>query len=511
VGELNDTRLSKRVAIASGFHRYSDAAPYSLSQRYPEYPFGRTGLRPKENPAYGGLQQAMELLGLDADRHGTETWNPLSGIVRPGDTVVLKPNFVREFRDTQLGHGDCLITHGSVIRAALDYVYMALEGRGRIIIADAPQNDADFDKIRKIAGLGEIQAFYREHAGFDVEVYDLRPERAIKIDGVICGHERLPGDPRGYVKVDLGKHSMFAEVEHLCHLLYGSEYDTGEIRRHHTGGVHEYLISRTILEADCIINLPKLKTHKKTGLTACMKNLVGINGNKNWLPHYRVGTPAEGGDQFPDDGRKHRLERAAVGGFKRLFPVLGPLRPWVARPVKAIGRRVFGDTDSETIRSGNWYGNDTTWRMVVDLNRILLYAGAEGNLHDKPVRRLFNIVDGIVAGEGNGPLDPSPKAAGLILAGMSLVATDAVCARVMGLDYRSLPLLRRAFEPHPLSLTDFGPDEVIVDIDGTGQQGLNAREVFGHEGFRLPRGWENRCEATNPRGEQTETPSLTQR
>jgi len=112
--------------------------------------------------------------------------------VRPGDTVVLKPNFVREFRETQPGHGDCLITHGSVIRAVLDYVYIALQGRGRIIIADAPQNDADFDAIRRIAGLDEIRDFYRRHAGFEVEVYDLRPERARKIDGIIVGHDPLP-------------------------------------------------------------------------------------------------------------------------------------------------------------------------------------------------------------------------------------------------------------------------------------------------------------------------------
>ena len=32
-----------------------------------------------------------------------------------------------------------------------------------------------------------IQEFYRRHAGFEIEVYDLRPEKARKIDGVIVG------------------------------------------------------------------------------------------------------------------------------------------------------------------------------------------------------------------------------------------------------------------------------------------------------------------------------------
>ena len=77
------------------------------------------------------------------------------------------------------------------------------------------------------------------------------------------------------------------------------------------------MISRTILDADCVINLPKLKTHKKTGVTLCMKNLVGINGNKNWLPHHRLGTPAQGGDQFADDSVKHRIERKTMECFQK--------------------------------------------------------------------------------------------------------------------------------------------------------------------------------------------------
>jgi len=56
-----------------------------------------------------------------------------------------------------------------------------------------------------------------------VEVYDLRPETARKIDGVIVSHTPLPGDPAGYVRVNLGKHSAFCEINHMCHLLYGSD------------------------------------------------------------------------------------------------------------------------------------------------------------------------------------------------------------------------------------------------------------------------------------------------
>ena len=50
--------------------------------------------------------------------------------------------------------------------------------------------------------------------------------------------------------------------------------------------------------ADVVINLPKLKTHKKTGVTISLKNMVGINGYRNCLPHHTIGTPDASGDEF---------------------------------------------------------------------------------------------------------------------------------------------------------------------------------------------------------------------
>jgi uncharacterized protein (DUF362 family) len=461
--QANGSLMSAKVAVSIGHNGYPAEPPYSPGIGYPEYPFGRHTMAPGTNRAYDGVRDALRLLGLDAEYHGRKDWNPLGEIVHPGNTVVLKPNFIRDFRETRTGHDDCLITHGSIIRAALDYAYIALKGQGRIVIADAPQCEADFDAIRQMAGLDDIQEFYRRQAGFEVEVHDLRPEKARKIDGIIVGHESLPGDPAGYVKMDLGQHSMFVEVEHLCHLLYGSEYDTSEIRRHHTGGVHEYLVSKTILDADCVINLPKLKTHKKTGITVCMKNLVGINGNKNWLPHHRLGTPARGGDQFADECRAHCLEGRVMACFRRVFPLLGPMRGIAAKPLKVLGQRVFGDTNTDTIRSGNWYGNDTTWRMVIDLNRILMYGDAWGKFQDMPARRMFCIVDGIVGGEGNGPLDPTPRLAGVVLAGTNGVCVDFICAQIMRFDCMRLPLLNRSFTAHSLPLVSgVMMDDIVV-------------------------------------------------
>lgn len=47
------------------------------------------------------------------------------------------------------------------------------------------------------------------------------------------------------------------------------------------------------------ISVPKLKVHKKVRVILNTTGLVGINTNKNYLIHYTLGTPEEGGDQFP--------------------------------------------------------------------------------------------------------------------------------------------------------------------------------------------------------------------
>src|ERR1022692_1434372 len=51
------------------------------------------------------------------------------------------------------------------------------------------------------------------------------------------------------------------------------------------GGAHRYAVGNTVLSADVILNVPKLKTHMKTGMTGALKNFVGIVGSKDFLPH----------------------------------------------------------------------------------------------------------------------------------------------------------------------------------------------------------------------------------
>ncbi len=439
--------------------QYRSSAPYHPAEAYPEYPWKAVD-GDGANPAYRAVRGAFELLGFDAAHHGRPSWNPLGELVLPGDTVVLKPNFIRDFHDTRPDEIVSLITHGSIIRAVLDYVAIALKGEGRVVIADAPQCEASFDRIRAFTGLEEIRAFYSGMSSITLDVIDLRPEYTEKVDGVIVGHQPLPGDPAGFTRVNLGHHSEFMPINHMNHRLYGSEYDRSEVAAHHHDDVHEYLISKTILDADVFINLPKMKTHKKVGVTLSLKNLVGINGNKNWLPHHREGVPASGGDQYASSGLSERLEHILLAAFKKHFPKLGRLRRYVGRAAKSAGRTAFGDTDTTRVRSGNWYGNDTTWRMVLDLNRALRFADGAGVLHDTPRRRYLSVVDGIIAGEGNGPMGCDPRPTGLLVAGMDPLAVDMTCARLMGFDCARIPVLAQALEPHHYALNEVTYDEV---------------------------------------------------
>jgi hypothetical protein len=127
-----------------------------------------------------------------------------------------------------------------------------------------------------------------------------------------------------------------------------------------------------------------------------------------------------------------------------------------------MGYRFFGSTQ-EVVRSGNWHGNDTTWRMILDLNKLLFYGDCEGRISDAMNRRKYlTIVDGVVGGEGNGPLAPDPKPCGLMVGGMNPVAVDCVCAKLMGFDIDRIRKLRNAFLIERLPLANFAPEDIEV-------------------------------------------------
>jgi len=83
--------------------------------------------------------------------------------------------------------------------------------------------------------------------------------------------------------------------------------------------------------------------------------------------------------------------------------------------------------------------------MVLDLNRILLYGRIDGSLSDVPQRNIYSLTDGIIAGEGEGPLAPSPIVLGAVSFSSSSPYADLVHCALMRLAWQKIPLVRQSY------------------------------------------------------------------
>jgi glycosyltransferase involved in cell wall biosynthesis/uncharacterized protein (DUF362 family) len=439
------------VAVIQEKAAYSDAPPYDPSDAFPEYPFAGRPLSRTDNPGYRAVRESFVTLGLDADHYGTPEWNPLRDVVPFGGTVVIKPNLVI---DRHYGGGNLysIITHPSMIRAVADYCRIALGQGGHIIVADASVEDCDFERLRQETGLNDIAGLFNQ-AGIRFDIRDLRRYQSpVGERSYAFKRKALAGDPEGDIIFDLGeKSALFGKAGPF----FGSDPSTTETQENHHGSVQRYCVAGTALSCDTLISVPKLKVHKKVGVSLNLKGMVGINTNKNFLVHYTLGTPRTGGDEAPDlqtvgDSTVFRMR----GWIRRLFfknhhPILERLHetlfhsaPYlvVRSLLRKLGLRPSPQVAA--MHGGNWYGNDTCWRMVADIAWVLRQGDGRGKLRPTPQRRLFSVVDGLIGGECNGPLDAKEKPAGLVVSGANLAAVDMVCTRLMGFDPRKLPLFR---------------------------------------------------------------------
>jgi uncharacterized protein (DUF362 family) len=120
----------------------------------------------------------------------------------------------------------------------------------------------------------------------------------------------------------------------------------------------------SVLDADLVVSMPKLKTHHWAGMTASMKNLFGV--------------------------------------------VPGAVYGWPKNPLHILGIEP----------------------SIVDLAAT--------------VRPGLAIVDAVVGMEGDGPIMGTPRALGCVVLGTDLVAVDATCARLIGIEPARLGYLRAA-------------------------------------------------------------------
>jgi uncharacterized protein (DUF362 family) len=395
-------------------------------------------------------------------------------------SVLLKPNWVTH--ENLGGHGsECLVTHPNFILAVLQKIFAARPAK--VIVGDAPIQMCHFDKIVTKEWRDKVLAM----ATCPVAFIDLR-RTILSAGGLDFSPQRDMRPMDRYVLFDLGVDSLLEPVSTGCGGFRITCYDPDQLAEHHRPGRHRYLLCREAFEADVIINLPKLKTHKKSGVTAALKNLVGLNGNKEYLPHHRVGGSWLGGDCYPGFAPLKRLAEFCIDEANRRIGSQS-YRPWQQRFARLLRiHGLFGTSEIE----GGWHGNDTVWRMTLDLNRLLLYGRADGTIAEQPQRIIYSITDAVVAGEGNGPLSPSPVDLGVVSFSISSPFSDLVHATLMGYDWRKIPLIAEAFNDFRYPLTLLKPDqcEIICD-DGT----YSLTEIaFVARKFRPPAGWAGHIE-----------------
>ncbi|MDY6839795.1 MAG: DUF362 domain-containing protein [Thermodesulfobacteriota bacterium] len=479
------------IVAKSDNPNYPSLVPYRPDQAYPELK-GRIPIAKGPNVIYDLFRKLAQELGMDIQHYSGPDWNPFGDVIKPGQKVLIKPNLVRH-KHNRGGAFNSVVTHASLIRCVLDYVALALKGQGHITLGDAPLQGSDFSQLLKKTGLQEICNDVQSVWKLPVSIVDFRL-RSVTLDEsrrMISDHT-LQGDIDGYCSCDLADRSMLTPLNQYSSLFRVTNYDVAEMQKHHNSTTHEYLLPRSVLDADVVLNIPKLKTHRKVGLTAALKNLVGINGHKDWLPHHRCGSPLEGGDEYLSPSfLKRCLTHQIEQMDKTPYSILNYLRRLSTR----ILSRLIKAFDYNAVLEGDWYGNDTLWRTVLDLNRLLIYADSRGNITKSPQRFCMTIVDAIVAGEGEGPLEPDARPCGILVGGINPVAVDTVLATMVGFDYTKIPLIERAYDIKDCPLINFTPEQIQVLTKVPEWHPLKIGEPFAGLRFNAPSGWLGKIES----------------
>ncbi|MGH9763808.1 MAG: DUF362 domain-containing protein, partial [Blastocatellia bacterium] len=250
------------------------------------------------------LARTASLLGWSNGEDG------FGAIVTPEDGVLIKPNLVMDHNQGPWGL-DPLITHPSLIFSAAKKVLRS--NPRELVVGDAPLQSCDFEALVNESGLKKHSEELLKNDRRFKGVADFRRTTCDFVAGVRIPDENLkPMDQ--FVLFDLKAYSLLEGITDESHPFRVTCYDPDLLARTHSRGRHEYLVAREVMESSLIVNMPKLKTHRKAGITCALKNLIGINGNKEYLPHHRVGGSLSGGDCYPGNSAikralEHTLDR----------------------------------------------------------------------------------------------------------------------------------------------------------------------------------------------------------
>jgi uncharacterized protein (DUF362 family) len=477
------------------------APPFHPDRDYSE--FNRTFTQfDKNNSVYSAIRKLFLEAGYNSKDARKSTWNPFRGYIKSGGTVIIKPNLVREEKGGQVGKY-CLMTHGSIIRPITDYLFLLQKTDGinfKVVICDVPIQGTKFDKILEQSGLKALQEFYRNTLRFKMEIIDLRHKIA-KVDNTGF-YVSVPaeGDPLGYSRIHI-ENSFLEEIAKDYKKFGAPGYGMTETYSQiESTGTHYYHIPNTVLSADLFINVPKLKTHKKAGITIAMKNLIGINGEKAWIPHFRRGSIKNGGDEFDDTQvfLKTITTKTILllqGKSKLLWKCVRFLNKMF---IKKIFKKYLNPSSDLSdyekkalfLVDGNWYGNDTIWRSILDLNYLIFNYDKVGKKTNFKARNYICITDGIVAGEGDGPLDAQPINAGLISLSENPVINDLCLSKLMGFNWEKIPQLKQAVKLKDFFRFDGDCNSIkIIQCSDSYEQRIVDFQDIPSFAFLPPPGW----------------------
>ncbi len=351
--------------------------------------------------------------------------------------ILLKPNWVKH--STKETDEICLRTNDNFLLATLEIVltYKPL----MVTIGDAPIQSCNWDRILNPQLLNKIH-FLKQKYNAVINIQDFRR----------VTFEPLKNNPKynrnsleKYNIFDLGTDSYLEPISRSDKSIFRvTNYNPDRLSESHSKGTHKYCITEVLFESDLIISLPKVKTHQKAGVTAALKNLVGLNGDKDYLPHHRIGGTGFGGDCYPGKNILRLWSEFALDFANRQQ---GKLFYWLLSRFSGLLWKLSFPKPVHQLSAG-WFGNDTTWRMVLDLNRIAMYGKADGTLSKTPQRFIYSLCDGIIGGQGDGPLKPDPLPLGVISFTNHSGINDVIMGQLMGFNVTKIPLLNWFFKKY---------------------------------------------------------------
>lgn len=386
--------------------KYNNIKNFNPGNFYPEFDNWNIKIE-SDYVVYDEIRNLLLDMKLDEKNIGTNKWNPFKDFIKEGDQVLIKPNLVRHKNPSPFGSLKSTITNYSVIRPILDYTIKAIGTSGKIIIADAPVQECDFEKLLSKSKLEYLISNYTNIK--NIQLYDLRKNQNANVNTV---------------SIDLGSKSFFCDnsLKNKEYLI--SNYSDNIMKKNHNNNHHIYITSDIVLESDVIINVFKPKCHRIAGLTASMKNLIGTISKKECLPHYSHGSIKDNGDEYP---YLSNYRKFCYKIFNKKSKYMIPFQLFL----KTFNQLI---PDKSTI-NGCWYKNDTIWRTILDVNNIIDFSNKKGKLSfDKKQRIIFNIGDMIISGEKNGPLHPRDKYVGCLVAGFNRNSIDNVICDAMGFE-----------------------------------------------------------------------------